>query len=265
MPINAYTQLNLVIGNPIKHSESPRLHKIVYDALGINAVMLAIENPHLPDLAHSIRALSVKLTAVTAPYKTSILSYVDTQSETVTALQAANTLIFDNGKIHAENTDVEGIRKALSNTDLDGKNILIIGAGGAARAVAYALKPHKPTLYWLNRTSDNANQLVKLWGGAVAPSELIQDLPIDIIINTTPIGMAPNADQTPLPGYVFKPEQTVFDLVYTPRQTRLLKEAHLAGATCISGVHMFVAQAIKQIELFSHKTMDNQALLDLLS
>jgi shikimate dehydrogenase len=265
MPINAYTQLNLVIGNPIKHSESPRLHKIVYDALGINAVMLAVENPRLPDLAQSIRALSIKLTAVTAPYKTNILAYADTQSETVTALQAANTLIYDQGKIHAENTDVHGIQKALANTDLKGKNILILGAGGSARAVAYALKEHKPTLYWVNRTEANANQLIRTWGGSLAPAELVQDLPIDIIINTTPVGMAPHSDQTPLPGYIFKPEQTVFDLVYTPRQTRLLKEAHLAGATCISGIHMFVAQAIKQIELFSQKTMDNQALLELLS
>jgi len=265
MPINAYTQLNLVIGNPIKHSESPRLHKIVYDALGINAVMLAVENPHLPELVQSIRSLSVKLTAVTSPYKASILSFVDTQSEAVTALKAANTLIYDQGKIHAENTDVEGIQKALANTALKEKNMLIIGAGGAARAVAYALKPHNPTLYWLNRTEANANQMVRMWGGSVAAHELIQDLPIDIIINTTPVGMAPNAEQTPLPGYVFKPEQTVFDLVYTPRHTRLLKEAHLAGATCISGIHMFIAQAIKQIELFSKKTMDNQALLDLLA
>jgi len=111
MPINAYTQLNLVIGNPIKHSESPRLHKIIYDKLGINAVMLAIENPNLPDLVQTIRTLGVRLTAVTLPFKTNILSYVDTQSETVTALQAANTLIFEGGKIHAENTDVVGIRK----------------------------------------------------------------------------------------------------------------------------------------------------------
>ncbi|MFI4956121.1 MAG: shikimate dehydrogenase [Gammaproteobacteria bacterium] len=265
MPINANTQLNLVIGNPIKHSESPRLHKMVYDALGINAVMLAIENPHLPDLVKSIRTLSVKLTAVTLPFKTSILSFVDTQSDAVSALQAANTLIYDNGNIHAENTDVEGIRKALANTDLHKKNIVIIGAGGSARAVAYALTPYHPTLYWLNRTAENAHQLIGQWGGTIASSELMQDLPIDIIINTTPIGMNPNADQTPLPGYIFKPEQTVFDLIYTPRQTRLLKEADLAGATCISGIHMFVAQAIKQIELFSTKTMDTQALLELLS
>jgi len=102
-------------------------------------------------------------------------------------------------------------------------------------------------------------------GRSAVPMELVQDLPIDVIINTTPIGMHPNTDQTPLPDYQFKPNQTVFDLIYTPRQTRLLKEANEKGATCISGIHMFIAQAIKQIELFSHQTMDNRTILELLS
>jgi shikimate dehydrogenase len=245
MKIDAYTQLNLVIGHPIRHSQSPALHQDLYQERKINAVTLAIENPSLAELTASIKNLRIRLTAVTLPYKTEILPYVDVQSDEVQALGAANTLILEKGKIHAYNTDIAGIRAALSGSDLQGKKILILGAGGAARAAAYCLKDHE--LFYFNRNQEHARILSKEFGGRVIDEHELSALTMDLIIHCTPVGM--NADATPLPGYRFLKNQIVFDMVYTPEQTRLLREASEAGARTISGKIMLIAQAKKQMEL----------------
>lgn len=253
MNINAHTRLNAVIGNPVLHSQSPRLHQALYEEMGINAIMLAFENPSLDDYISSVRTLSIGLTAVTMPFKTDILDFVDTRSDAVNTLNAANTLLYANGLIHAENTDVDGIRAALANTPLRGKNVLIIGAGGAARAAAYALQNTHAQCYVLNRTLAHAEALTQALSGTCVMQGDLNDLPIDVIINATPIGMSTTLHDTPLPGYIFKPHQTVFDLIYTPRETRLLREANEAGAHCIAGIEMFVAQARSQVQLYLHQ------------
>ncbi len=250
MQFDAKTRLNLVIGNPIGHSKSPTLHHIIYEKLNINAVMLAVENPNLPGLINSIRTLSIPLTAVTLPFKTDILKYVDEQSDAVQALQAANTLILSDNKIRAENTDIDGIAASLKNIHFSGKNVLILGAGGAARAAGYVLHTTGAHLYWLNRTHENAQRLASRWGGNVITEKMLNDLPIDIIINTTPIGMHPHTDETTLPTYIFKKNQIVFDMIYHPEKTKLLLSAEKSDATCISGKIMFIEQALKQVSLF---------------
>lgn len=248
MNINAETQLNLVIGNPIRHSQSPALHQRIYQALGLNAVMLASAQSDLNDLRTLIDRLNIKLIAVTLPHKTAVLAHADIHSDAVKALGAANTLINHHGIIHAHNTDVEGIRASLQHLSIAQKNILILGAGGAARAVGYSLKDCDAHLFWLNRTAQKAQLMAEQFGGEIVSDDL-NGYSFDIIINTTPVGMTPNTDDTPLPGYAFQPSQTVFDLIYTPTKTRLLREAKSAGAHIINGQVMMTAQAIKQVEL----------------
>lgn len=247
MTIDTSTQLNLVIGNPVKHSRSPELHKRIYEQNGINAIMLAIENPNLSDLIVAMKTLNMGLIAVTLPFKTQIIQYADVINDAVKVLGAANTLILKNGQVHAHNTDVDGINAALKDVDLNNKKVLILGAGGAARAVAYALKDTHADLFWMNRTKENAEELSNQFGGTVVEQDKLGQ--IDLIINTTSVGMSPKIDETPLPDYVFNQNQTVFDLVYTPKETRLLSEARKSGAHCISGEIMFVEQALKQVEL----------------
>lgn len=249
MKINASTALNLVIGNPVRHSQSPALHQQLYESLGINSVMLALENPALPDLIHMIKSHSIKLTAVTLPFKTAIIAHADSVSDEVNALGAANTLILEDNKIIAHNTDVAGIQASLNGVDVSGKQILILGAGGAARAVAYSLKDAGAECYFLNRTHEKAKLLAEQFGGKAIEHAALKTLRPDIIINATPIGMSPNDSETPLPNYGFSAEQTVFDLIYTPAQTHFLREAKSAGAKCINGETMFLAQAKKQVEL----------------
>jgi shikimate dehydrogenase len=258
------TGLNLIIGYPIGHSLSPSYHQTLYQAHGINAIMLAVENPNLSELVQSIKALTVRLTAVTLPFKTAILNHVDQISDEVKMLGAANTLILENGKIHAHNTDVAGIQAALSGMDLQDKTVMILGAGGAARAVGYALSQSGAELVWLNRTQEKAQRLADLFGGIV----INQPINADLIINATSVGMSVIASpagmtviaspvlgarqpipNNPLHDYPFKPNQTVFDLVYNPIETPLLKAAKMAGATCLSGMIMFEAQAKKQVAL----------------
>lgn len=237
---------NLVIGNPIKHSKSPSFHDAAYQKLGINTRLLALENPPLPRLIQYIRNHKIPLIAVTLPFKTEIIQYTDIQSEAVKALGAANTLIYKNDLIEAHNTDVDGILSVLQEIKLLNKSVMILGAGGAARALGYALQNTGATLFWHNRTRSKAEALKDLFGGEVIDAP-VED--VDLIVNTSPIGMSPLNNETPLVHYPFQSHQTVFDMVYHPIETRLLKEAAQAGARCLSGLSMFEAQALKQIEL----------------
>lgn len=265
MQINADTTVNFVIGNPVKHSHSPILHQKIYEHVGINAVLLAIDNPDLTALINSIKTLGVQLTAVTLPFKTSILEHIDVCSDAVKALGAANTVILKEGFLHAYNTDVIGIKLALQDVDLDHKNILIIGAGGAARAVAYALKDKQSALFFMNRTQARAKILADHYSGVMVCEDDLNHLDIDIIINTTSVGMFPHTQASPLPYYEFKAHQTVFDLIYTPKETRLLYAAKAAGARCISGETLFIEQALAQVELCYGLAIDRRVCNELLN
>jgi shikimate dehydrogenase len=249
MTIDHETKLNLVIGYPLGHSQSPELHKNLYEQRGINAVLLAHLTQDLPATIHAIKTLSVALTAVTIPHKETILKHLDELSDEVKALGAANTIINHNNKLKGYNTDINGIEYALRNIPLQNKTVLIIGAGGAARAAAYVMQKNKANLLFLNRTPARAEAIIKLMGGKLINKESLDDLAIDIIINTTPLGMHPNREATPLPNYRFNLNQTVFDMVYNPGDTALLKKAKADGAHIISGQDMFYGQALKQVEL----------------
>jgi shikimate dehydrogenase len=261
--INQKTQLNMVIGYPLEHTESPLLHHSMYEALHINAVLLAFPHKRLSSIIKTIKTLSVELTAVTMPYKEKVLTYLDECSPEVKVLKAANTIIQRDGKLYGYNTDVDGIKYALRHTRLNKKNILLIGSGGAARAAAFVLKTNGAHLFWLNRTKSKALKIAKIFGGDVINLKELNDLPIDIIMNTTPLGMYPEIKISPLPNYPFKPHQTVFDMVYNPLETQLLKEAKKNRARIIHGLDMFIGQGIRQIELFTHKKIRSKKIIDI--
>ena len=250
-----YKNLNAIIGYPLEHSQSPLLHNRVYQSLNIPAVFLAFPCSQLKPLVQAIKTLSIGLTAVTMPFKQEVLSYLEECSPEAQALKAANTIIQREGKLYGYNTDIDGIAYALRDTMVAGKNVLILGAGGAARALGYFMQSNNAELFWLNRTQENGLKMVKDFGGEVlTPKQAYKEQAyrgsVDIIVNTTPMGMYPDMNVSPLPDYPFHPAQTVFDLVYNPRETLLLKQAQKAGAKIISGMDMFIAQGLKQIELW---------------
>jgi shikimate dehydrogenase len=261
---NPTTQLNLVIGHPLMHSQSPLLHNMVYQALGCNAVLLACAYPNLSKTLETIKTLSVGYLAVTMPFKEEIVPYLDEMSPAVSQLQAANTVIVRDGKLEGYNTDVDGIAYALRKVSLANKNVLIIGAGGAARAMAYVAQAQQANLFWFNRTPERIVPLVAHFGGTCVTPAVLHEIPIDVIINTTPLGLFPEVDRTPLPDYIFRTEQAVFDMVYNPVETRLLQDAKAKGAVCISGLDMFIGQGLRQIELWLEKILEKEKLTELI-
>lgn len=260
--INSNTSLNMVIGYPLEHTQSPILHNTVYQMMDCNAVMLAVSNHDLLALTQAIKALSVGLVAVTMPFKEKILSYLDEASVEVKTLKAANTVICKQGKLYGYNTDIDGIKYALRARTLSNKNILIIGAGGAARALAYVLHQELANLLWLNRTYSRACNMATLFGGNSINADEIDNIPVDIIINTTPLGMFPDISHTPLADYQFNANQIVFDMVYNPVDTLLLKRAKAHGAECISGLDMFIGQGLRQIELWLNQPIMHSILIE---
>lgn len=240
----------MVIGYPLTHTQSPILHQAIYHELDIDAILLAQSHPSLAALIQSIKTLSIGLTAVTMPYKEQIIQYLDECSPEVTALKAVNTVIQRDGKLYGHNTDINGIEFALRNIDVVNKQVLVLGAGGAARAMGYFLKKQRAHILWMNRTKEKALTLAKEFGGRVLDD--VSDH-LDIIVNTTPIGLHPNNQASPLPNYQFNAHQIVFDMIYHPVHTTFLKQAAKQQATIISGLDMFIGQGLKQIELLTGK------------
>jgi shikimate dehydrogenase len=225
--------------------------------------MLAHVIQHLPSTMNALRTLSVGLVAVTMPYKNAILPYLDSLSMEIDTVQAVNTVICREGKLTGYNTDIDGIAYALRHVALADKRVLLIGAGGAACAAAYYLKKNQAELLWLNRTVEHVFPLIEKFGGTLLNAADLKQVDIDIIINTTPLGMFPHLEHSALPHYHFNQNQIVFDMIYNPHETLLLKQAKSQGAVCISGLEMFVGQGLKQIELWLNKSILTSALVDL--
>jgi shikimate dehydrogenase len=256
MKINNKTFLNMVIGYPLLHTQSPCLHNTIYKQMGINAVFLPMPHDNLQMLVQSLKTFSVNLAAVTSPYKEKILKYLDQRSPEVNSLQAANTIIQRNGRLHGYNTDIEGIAYALNGIEIKNNNVLIIGAGGAARAMAYFLRKQHANIFYLNRSLDKALHLCKEFGGEVIMRPELNLKNMDIVVNTTTVGMYPDTHTSPLPDAGFNKNQLVFDMIYHPVMTTLLKQAKKSKARIVTGLDMFIGQGLKQIELFTGSKLD---------
>lgn len=246
----AQTKLNAVIGFPLAHSLSPFFHSEEYICRGYDAVMLAFENEDLPSLIQMLRTSKIGLTAVTLPFKETALSFLDEVDPLAKRLQSVNTVLQKEGKLLGFNTDYFGISKALEGVSLKGKKVLLLGAGGAAKPAAAFVQDSGAELFCLNRNRDRAEELVRALGGQTIYDTDLSAKQFDVIINATPVGLAPNSEETPLDASFLRAGQTVFDLVYNPEETRLLREAKAAGAETRSGLVMFKAQALEQIRLW---------------
>lgn len=241
-----------IIGHPVSHSLSPALHNFAYKALGLNWIFLSFDVTDLRSCIKSLRDLKIRGAAVTVPYKIKIMSYLDKVSQTAKKIGAVNTIIRSQGKLIGTNTDWSGATNALSEkTTLEGKGVALIGAGGAARAIAYGLKKEGSKVSVFNRNIAHAKSLMKdLELNSCYPlSESSRIKKFDIVINATPVGM--NENKSPLKQEAFTPNQLVFDIVYRPRITVFLKMAKRAGCSIITGDRMLLHCAIKQFELFT--------------
>jgi len=244
-----------VIGWPLAHTDSPKLHTAAFAQVGIEADYAAQSVPpeKLADFIEDFMAHFAGAN-VTIPHKIAVIEYVDGLSEAAKKIGAVNTIVNEKGKLVGHNTDWIGARDALEKVggiELHGKNILILGAGGAARAVVYAMREAGAQVSIWNRTYERAQKLAAEF--EVRPLQSISNENFDVIINTTSVGAAPNDSDAPLPNYGFPGSPAVMDIVYTPRMTRLLKEAQAAGCKIIMGDSMLKLQAQESFRLWTGK------------
>lgn len=250
MAITNKTSLTAVIGNPITHSMSPLIHNAIYEKEGIDAVMLAFGNPSIEKLVGAIRTLPIHMAAVTMPHKQTLIPLLDSVSDDAREIGSVNTILNRDGKLSGFNTDLTGIAAALKNVAVEGKNVLIIGAGGVAQPIAYHLRKQGAKIFCNNRDNGQAVTLCKKFEGEVIDADKIKGMSFDLIVNATPIGMPPNIEMSPVPKSIIRPGTVVFDVIYTPLETKLLRDAREQGARTISGLTMFVEQALEQERLW---------------
>ncbi|MDO8561342.1 MAG: shikimate dehydrogenase [bacterium] len=258
MSITNKTLLTAVIGDPITHSMSPLIHNAIYEKEGIDAVMLAFGNPSIEKLVNAIRTLPIHMAAVTMPHKQTLIPLLDSISPDAREIGSVNTILNRDGKLAGFNTDLTGIAKALKDVAVEGKNVLIIGAGGVAQPVAYHLRKQGAKIFCNNRDNGQAEALSKKFGGKVIDAKTMNDMSFDLIVNATPIGMPPHIELSPVPKNIIRPNTVVFDVIYTPLETKLIRDAREQGARIISGLTMFVEQALEQERLWlGHSVPDS--------
>jgi len=250
--INAQTQLYGIIGNPVRHSLSPILHNEFFRRMGLNAVYLAFEVRNLKEAMRGIRELGIRGVSVTLPFKREVLPLLDEVDEMAEKISAVNTIFNENGKLIGYNTDWLGALEALEEkVDLKGKKVILLGAGGAARAIGFGLKMRGCQIIVSNRSIDKGMDLAKELMGNHQSLSSIEGWDSEVIINATSVGMSPYDGETPLPPKILKKGMTVMDIVYQPLRTRLLREAEEQGCLTIDGIEMLSRQGAAQLEIWT--------------
>lgn len=264
--IGTRTQICAIIGNPVSHSLSPAIHNAAFAELGLDFVYVAFRVEDVKAALAGMRALeNFRGMSVTIPHKVEVMRNVDEITDVDRHIGSINTVINEGGRLVGLGTDGPGALKAIEDAGvgLTGKRILMLGSGGAARAISFTLahEADPAEIVLLDVNVDMLDQLASdlraktavaikaspLQADSLASS--MQDA--DLIIHCTPVGMHPKEGASLIPPELFKPGQVVFDIVYTPLETRLLADAKAAGLRAISGVDMFINQAVLQFEKFT--------------
>lgn len=249
--------ISCVIGQPIEHSLSPQIHTAGYQACGLSTTHVFTRYSVAPDqlvtFFAAIRTLQFRGVSVTLPHKAAVIPLLDTVDEAAKSLGAVNTIVNNDGVLCGSNTDWQGIViPLLKRVPLYGKKVLVLGAGGAARAAIYGLQKEGAQVTVANRTEAKARVLAEEFSLPGATSlEKAAFANFDILVQTTSVGMAPNTSASLVPADVLHEQQIVFDCVYTPRETSLLRQARERGARTISGIEMFIEQGARQFELYT--------------
>lgn len=258
MKISAKTKICMIIGDPVEHSLSPQMHNAAYEKLGIDndyvyvACNIKVEN--MADFVKGIKAMHIRGVGCTVPHKIEVIKYLDNIDKIAEKIGAVNTIVNDNGVLKGYNTDWLGVVVPLEKmTSLKNKTVALIGAGGAARAVAFALTKRYAKLVIYNRTIEKAQELAKEFNGEARSLDAIEEVRnMDIIFNATSVGLHPNENESPIASELITDKHIVFDAIYVPYETRLLREAKQQGARTIHGMEMLLQQGIEQFKLFTN-------------
>ncbi len=265
MIISGKTRVCGVIGDPIEHTLSPIMHNAAFKALKLDFAFLAfkVKVADVEKAVSGMRALGIHGLNVTMPHKSAVINYLDEVDQAAKAIGSVNTILNKDGRLFGFNTDGVGALQALRENGVEprGKKVLLLGAGGAARAIAYTLAREADELVILNRTAKQAAELAnllkqtfdrKVVADALSPNAIkdtLQDS--DVLINATSVGMKPNANQTPVAFEWLRPDLAVMDIVYNPVETKLAKDAKAAGAKVVSGFEMLIYQGAASFEIWT--------------
>lgn len=252
MRINSDTILFAVLGDPVSHSLGPLMHNTAFSELGYNGVYLAFRVKDIGKAVVGIKALGIKGASITIPHKVSVMDFLDELDDTAKKIGAVNTIINRKGVLTGYNSDGIGVVKALiEKTTIKDKHVVILGAGGAARAIGFAIISEGGRVTVINRTPFKGEELARDLGADFQPLSKLNKTACHILINTTPVGMMPDIDAMPVRKQDLDKTMVVMDVVYNPLKTRLLRAAENIGCQTIDGVSMFVYQGAFQLELWT--------------
>jgi len=272
--VTAHTKVLCVIGFPIEHSMSPIMHNAALNELNLDYLYLAfnIKPDNLKLAVKGFRTFNIIGINVTTPFKQKIIEYLDEIEPLAQKIGAVNTIKNDKGYLIGRNTDGEGAMKAIldSGYSISGKNILLLGAGGAAGALAYIMAKNANKMVIANRTEKKAvklaNEIKKYFNinivGKNNSNKVLKEesKKADILINTTPIGMHPNIEKSPIPIEFLHDGLIVFDVVYNPLETKLMKEAAGIGCKVLGGLDILVNQGVLAFEWWTGKIPNSQLM-----
>ena len=264
--IDVATRVYGVAGDPVAHSLSPAIMNAAFRRENVNAVYLALHAKTLKDLLNCVREIPIHGLSVTMPYKEAIIPYLDNTDSHTTKIGACNTVVrAQDGKLYGFNTDTSGVVRPLERrlSTLQDAKILVLGAGGAARAAVFGLKERGAEVYILNRNLAAAKKLAHRAHARTLKRADLKKFAFDVIINATPVGMG-NTRETPLQEKEIN-ARYVFDMIYDPLETRLLKLAKERGAQIIPGLEMFVHQAARQFEIWTGKPAPQDDMLQVVT
>jgi shikimate dehydrogenase len=263
--ISGETRLCGLMGDPVGHSISPAMHHAAFRALGLDYAYLAFHvcSSDLPAALQGVRALNIRGLNVTIPHKVAVIGLLDGLDPPAEQIGAVNVVLNSSGRLTGYNTDAQGFLRMLTGQGIEvqGKNIVVLGAGGAARAICFALASRGATLTILNRTPARAKACAEDISRAFSMKvnvleldrkNLAHALPgSGMLVNATSVGMLPDCGATPVDRDLLGPHLTVVDIVYNPYQSRLLKEAAEAGAGTVSGLEMLIWQGALAFEIWT--------------
>ncbi len=259
--VDAATKVYGVAGDPIEHSLSPAIMNAALRRENVNGVFLALHAKSLKDLLSCVRDIPIHGLAITMPHKQAILQHLDNTDPFTEKIGACNTVVRSaDGKLYGFNTDTSGVVRPLEQRiTLTGAKVLVLGAGGAARAAVFGLKDRGAQVFVLNRNLAAAQKLARQARARTVKRPDLKRLEFDVIINATPVGMG-NPRESPLNAEEIKAKY-VFDMVYDPAETKLLTLAKERGAEVIPGSEMFVHQAARQFEIWTGKPAPREDML----
>lgn len=252
-----------LFGYPLGHSMSPMIHKIIYEKVGVEAAykLFEVEEEYLAQAIESMKILDIRGANVTIPYKKEVMPLLDQISPKAEKLQAVNTIKNRAGILEGYNTDYDGVVRTFERHRWDVQNqlVYILGTGGASQAAAHALQDLGGQVTLVSRNLQTTSIF------PVIDYQALEEIKGNILVNTTPIGMPPNINQSPVSGHIISQFDIVFDATYDKVDNKLLKTARSMGKEYVNGLEMLVGQAIAAVEIWEDISIDDSVMDDILT